>query len=95
MGLIGYYNKFVKNYGVILAPPTNMLKKHVFVWSDDSRQTLDTLNNAMMTTSVLALQDFIQTFVEFDASDIDVGAVLKQQGQPMAFFNHLSSHCHL
>jgi hypothetical protein len=33
LGLIGYYLKFVQNYGKILAPVTALLKNNSFTWT--------------------------------------------------------------
>jgi hypothetical protein len=77
MGLTGYYRKFVKNYGKIVAPLTSLLKKNFFTWTPTSAQDFQTLNMAMCTTPVLALLDFRNTFfLECDASGKGIGIVL-------------------
>jgi hypothetical protein len=57
LGLIGYYHKFVKNYGKIATPLTALLKNNSFTWTPAADQTFQTLKIAMCTTLVLSLPD--------------------------------------
>jgi hypothetical protein len=77
LGLIGYYHKFVKNYGKIATPLTALLKKNSFTWTPSAAQDFQTLKMAMCTTLVLALPNFTNTFfLECDASGKGIGDVL-------------------
>jgi hypothetical protein len=86
LGLTSYYRNFVKNYGKIVAPLTALLKKNSFTWTPAIVQDFQTLKMAMCTTPVLALPNFTNTFVlECDSSRKGIGAILMQEGWPLAF----------
>ena len=88
LGLIGYYRRFIKHYGLISKPLTDLLKKNAFLSSEKSQVAFDTLKNAMVSAPILALPNFSLLFImETDASGIGIGAVLMQQGHPIAYLS--------
>jgi hypothetical protein len=87
LGIAGYYRKFVKDFGILSRPLTNLLKKgQVFCWQEAHDIAFQALKQALVTAPVLALPNFSKPFeVETDASDTGIGAVLHQSGHPIAF----------
>jgi hypothetical protein len=89
LGLAGYYRKFVKHFGIIAKPLTDLLRKDVqFSWEHIHSNAFKLLKDALTSTPCFALLDFDKPFhIETDACAVGVGAVLLQEGHPLAYIS--------
>lgn len=89
LGLTRYYKKFVKNFGIMAKPLTELLRKdQVFVWNETHTVAFQLLKEALCAAPILALPDFSKPFhIDTDASGSGIGAVLHQGGHPLAFIS--------
>jgi hypothetical protein len=89
LGLTGYYCTFVRHYGILSKPLTNLLQKgQLCIWTSETEAAFQALKQALITAPVLAMPNFSEPFiVETDASDKGIGAVLMQQKHPVAFLS--------
>lgn len=74
---------------MISKPLSDLLKKSSpFVWTSITEIAFMQLKEALVKAPVLAISNFQKQFVlETDASDIGFGAVLMQEGHPIAYLS--------
>jgi hypothetical protein len=89
LGLAGFYRMFVHDFSSIAAPLHELTKRDVpFDWSDSQELAFHTLKDKLTHAPLLQLPDFHKVFqLECDASGIGLGAVLLQEGKPIAYFS--------
>lgn len=89
LGLAGYYRKFVRHFGLIAKPLITLLRKNtIFQWTKEHESSFQTLKQALISAPVLALPNFSKPFcIETDAIAVGIGAVLTQDGHPLAYIS--------
>jgi hypothetical protein len=88
-GETSYYRNFVRNFGILAKPLTELLKKdRPSVWTPSHSEAFQLLKDALCSAPVLALLDFSKPFhIDTDASGTGVGAVLHQDAHPLTFLS--------
>ncbi|RZB46923.1 Leucine aminopeptidase 1 isoform B [Glycine soja] len=88
LGLAGFYRRFIRGYATIAAPLVAVTTVEPFKWTTQAQMAIEQLKQALASAPVLALPKFELPFtVETDASRVGMGAILSQQGHPIAFFS--------
>ena len=91
LGFTNYFRRFVSGYAEMARPLHAVLhgarKKHTkVVWNSECQKAFESLRESLVKAPVLAVPDFSRPFeVEADASDLCLGAVLLQEGHPVAY----------
>ena len=82
LGLSNYCRKFVPDFSEIVLPLTSLTSDKVpFSWSQDAENAFHTIKEMFISTPVLLMPDpSKEFFLETDASNFAVGAVLLQLG---------------
>jgi hypothetical protein len=86
--LVGFYQRFMRDFSTIAAPLNDLMKKGVlFHWGAAQDQAFHTLIDKLTHAPLLQLLEFGKTFeLECDASEIGIGGILLQESKPMAYF---------
>ena len=100
LGLANYFRKFINKFSAIAAPLTNQLggnlssrkaKNTYLKWDEKCQDAFEALKEALTSAPALKLPDFTKPFtvdafeLVTDASDYAIGAILTQDGQPVAY----------
>nr|KYP31454.1 Transposon Ty3-I Gag-Pol polyprotein [Cajanus cajan] len=88
-GLASFYRRFVKDFSTLVAPLNEVLKKHVvFKWGEKQEEAFVALKKRLTNAPILALPNFAKSFeIECVAFNVGIGAVLLQEGHPIAYFS--------
>jgi hypothetical protein len=81
LGLIGYYQKYIRAYSRMAGPLFELTKKDVmFVWDQNCQRAFDDMKRALMGAPILVRPDFKGSFcLDVDWSTKGVSAILSQK----------------
>ena len=87
IGMVNYYRDMWPRRSHILAPLTDLTGTTKFVWEDVHQRAFEHLMKMMQVDAFLAYPDPNKPFHIFtDASDYQLGAVIMQDGKPVAYY---------
>lgn len=81
LGMAGYYRKFIKNFGTISGPLSDVTGSNSkFIWGPDQAKAFQELKDSFEKNVILKHPDYTKPFmIETDASGSGIGAVLLQK----------------
>ena len=89
VGLVNYYRDMWPQRAHILAPLTRLTSSKVkFKWTEKEQTAFEEMKSLIGRDALLAYPDFSKEFViHADASKTQLGAVITQNGKPIAFYS--------
>ena len=89
IGMVNYYRDMWIKRSEILAPLTQLVSNtRKWQWTDAQQNAFDKMKQIMSKEVLLSYPDFSQPFdLHTDASHTQLGAVLSQNNQPIAFYS--------
>ena len=95
LGLVNYYRDMTIRRSHIIAPLTKLTSKKVpFVWTEVHQKAFEQIKMVLSEETLLRYPDFSKEFeIHTDASKSQIGAVIVQEGQPIAFYSRRLTDC--
>jgi hypothetical protein len=90
LGMVNFYRDMWKRRSHLLAPLTALVsgKSSALNWKEEHQQAFEAVKSAIAENVMLAFPDFTKEFhIYTDASDYQLGAVITQEGKPLAFYS--------
>jgi putative transposase len=89
IGLVNYYRFMWKRRSHVLAPLAELMStKTAFKWKPEHQQAFEEMKKIVSRNIMLSFPDYSKPFeIHVDASDKQLGAVLKQGNNTLAFFS--------
>jgi len=88
LGMVTYYRDMWPHRAHVLSPLTDLIKSKFFRWGPSQQKAFDAMRSILSTDVMLAFPDHNLGFdIETDASDYQLGAVIKQLGRPVAYYS--------
>ena len=88
LGMVNYYRDMWPRHTHVLAPLTELTGKRTFVWTPKHQQAFERIKALVTVDALLVFPDPSLPFdVETDASEYQLGSVIKQQGCPVTHYS--------